>query len=70
MLALKEAADAADCNLYDLITTVEANQMMDTFHGAIDQEAVYANEVYTQTKSHMGFRDQCGKLRRRLIQFS
>lgn len=44
--------------------------MMDTFHGAIDKEAVYANEVLTQTKYHGGFRDECGQLRRRLMDFS
>ena len=44
--------------------------MMDTFHGAIDKHAVYANNVLTQTKSHAGFRDECGNLRRRLINFS
>lgn len=44
--------------------------MMDTFHGAIDLKAVYANGVLTQTKSHEGFRDQCGMLRRRLMDFS
>ena len=44
--------------------------MMDTFHGAIDKHSVYANEVLTQTKSHSGFRDECGHLRRRLINFS
>ena len=43
---------------------------MDTFHGAIDKHAVYANEVLTQTKSHGGFRDECGRLRRRLMDFS
>ena len=44
--------------------------MMDTFHGAIDKHAVYANEVLTQTKSHSKFRDECGLLRRRLINFA
>lgn len=44
--------------------------MMDTFHGAIDKEAVYGNELLTQTKYHGGFRDECGQLRRRLMDFS
>ena len=69
-LSLEEAAQAAEENLHDLLDIDRASDMMDTFHGAIDKKAVYANEVLTQTKYHPGFRDQCGQLRRRLIDFS
>ena len=69
-LALEEAARAADKELSQLIDIEESTAMMDTFHGAIDLEAVYANGVLTQTKSHQGFRDQCGMLRGRLMDFS
>ena len=44
--------------------------MMDIFHLAIDKKPVYTKDVLTQTLSHEGFRDQCGMLRRRLMDFS
>ena len=69
-LALEEAAEAADCRLWDLIDVEDSVEMMDTFHGAIDKSAIYANNVLTQTKSHSVFRDECSHLRRRLIKFS
>ena len=68
-LALDEAARAADAELNELITYESSKGMMDAFHGAIDKISVYPNELYTQTKSHVTFREQCCHLRHRLIKF-
>ena len=68
-LALEEAAKAAESSLEELITCDTSKGMMDAFHGAIDKISVYPNDLYTQTKSHVTFREQCCHLRYRLIKF-
>ena len=66
---LDKAAKAAEAELSELITCESSKGMMDAFHGAIDKISVYPNELYTQTKSHVTFREQCCHLRHRLIKF-
>ena len=44
--------------------------MIDTFQSAIDKHVIYGNDVLTLTKSHSEFRDQCARLRLRIMDFS
>ena len=69
---LEEAAKAAGTRLEELILigNISAEEMMDTFHGAIEKRTVDTNSVYVQTKSNETFRSQCSNLRQRLIDFS
>ena len=68
---LEEAAKAADTDLASLVSMeVTADEMMNTFHGAIDRKTIGTNSYYVQTRYNEKFRNQCSELRLKLHKFA